>query len=92
MMVMDFPTGNIFRVLHTKCYNYLIVYLLFVKEIRPCLELVWLSRMILEETVCDTISFAPRQMIGFDTEPTEIHFFLVDLSSKLSNNARIRKI
>jgi hypothetical protein len=72
MLIMDFPAEYIFRVLHTKSYNYPMAYPLFVKEIKFCLELVWLARMILEETVDVIISPAPRQLVGLNTKLTEL--------------------
>lgn len=44
-------------------------YPLFVKEIKFCLELVWLTRMTLEETVDVILSPAPRQLVDLNTEP-----------------------
>lgn len=48
---MDIPENYVFRVQRTETFKYPCVFDMFTKEIRNCLEIIWLARMILEETV-----------------------------------------
>jgi hypothetical protein len=70
MLVMDVPEGYVYRALRTECYKHPSVFSLFAKEIKPCLELVWTEKLILEETAEDLTSPAPRKGIAFRSEET----------------------
>lgn len=51
MLITDNPENYVFRVQRTETFKYPCVFGMFIKEIQSCLEITWLARMILEETV-----------------------------------------
>lgn len=55
---MDVPCGSVCRVSRTRTYTHPTTFRCFFNDLRPCLELVWAGKMILEDTVDQICSSA----------------------------------
>jgi hypothetical protein len=71
MLVMDIPEHYIFRVHRTETIRYPCVYDRYIDEIRSCLEITWLARMILEDTLDHFTSATSRAPISFKTSSNQ---------------------
>jgi hypothetical protein len=65
LLMMDLPEHYVFRVHRTETYRYPSVYDRYINEIRSCLEMTWLARLILEDTLDHFTSATSRAPISF---------------------------
>jgi hypothetical protein len=71
MLILDAPEGYVCRVISTETYRYPSSFSTFVTDIVPCLELGWLMKSIMEETldallVPMRVSVSKKRKIVFD--------------------------